>query len=156
MDDEGTRRGRKAAMKGISPTICSLFVAALAGAAKAQSVKPPFPVSLHANRWLGTNPNPYRARIDGESATYTRLVFEMRHRKAPNVSISFVVPGVLADFKTVHTNLVLTFKNPGPATGAYSEVEGKVRQIFKCNSRLGADSAPVDTPYGGVLVCYQG
>jgi hypothetical protein len=135
-------------------TICCLFVVTLAAAVEDHPVKPPFRVSLHADCWLSPNPAGYSVTIDRASATHTRIVFEPKDGKTP--ATSFIVPGVLAGFETLRSDLVLTFEDPGPTTRAYSEVDGKVRQIFECASRFGATSVPIWTTYGGALVCYQG
>jgi hypothetical protein len=92
--------------------------------------------------------------VDRISATHTQIVFSLRQGNKP--ATSFVVPGVLAGFRYLGVDLVLTFENPGPTTRAYSEVDGKVRQIFECASRFGAGAVPIATMYGGALVCYQG
>ena len=135
-------------------TLCCIFVAFLAAAAEDRAVRPPFPVSLHADCWLSQNAAGYSVAIDRASATHTRIVF--RPKDGIALATSFVVPGVLAQFQTHRNDLLLTFENPGPTTRAYSEVDGKVRQIFECTSRFGAEAVPIWTEYGGALVCLQG
>ena len=141
-------------MRRLVVTVCCLFVAALLMAGQDQPVKPPFRASLHADCWLGPGPTRFSVAIDRASATHTRIVFEPEGRTVP--ATSFMVPGVLDGFETLHDDLVLTFENPGPTTRAYSEVDGKVQQIFECTSRFGGQVLPIDTGYGGALVCFQG
>jgi len=131
--------------------LLSLWVAATA---EDRSLKAPFRASLHADCALGQNPDLFWVTVDRASATHTQIQFKPQGRDGP--ATAFVVPGVVAGFEYLGTDLVLTFENPGLTTRAFSEVDGKVRQIFECASRFGAGAVPIATMYGGALVCYQG
>lgn len=132
---------------------CWLLMLCLAASAQDRPVKPPFRASLHADCALGPSPTGFWVRVDRVSATHTRIVFKSQDAKKP--AATFVVPGILVAFQYMRNDLVLNFE-PGPTTRAYSEIGGKVRQIFECTSRFGAESVPIETMYGATLVCFQG
>ncbi len=136
--------------------VCCLFTVTFALAAEDHAVKLPFRASLHADCSLGRDPDRFWVTVDRASAAHTRITFNPERPSKTTPSFVFVVPGVLAGFGTLGTDLELSFDNPGPITRVYSEVDGKVQQIFECTSRFGAEDVPIGTVYGGALVCPQG
>jgi hypothetical protein len=131
---------------------CCLFLACLAAAEELHPVSPR--ASLHADCDLGPNADHFWVTVDRTSETETQIVFSPRGGRGG--ATSFVVHGVLAGFESLATDLVLHFESPGPTTRAYSEVNGKIVQLFECTSRFGAEAVPIGTKYGRALVCYQG
>jgi len=118
---------------------------------------PPFRASLHADCDLGVEANHWFAAVDRISATHTRLVFTSVDGKKP--ASVFTVPGVLENFEEVNTALVLTFGDPGPTTRAFTEVKGRIQQVFECTSRFGALAFPLvegKQTHRHCLACLQG
>jgi hypothetical protein len=149
-------KDRSIQMKKGSVVGLTLLLLCLAAVGADRPVKPPFRVSLHADCTLGANADNWWVTVDRISATHTRIVFKPVDARKPVGD--FTVPGILVEFQQIDTALVLTF-NPGPTTRAFTDVNGKVQQVFECSSRFGAVAFPLLGARAAprhCLVCLQG
>ncbi len=73
----------------------------------------------------------------------------------PTHTFTFHLDGVLAGFKNTETDLLLILDYPGPRTLVFSEVNGRVRQIFECISRFGTEALAIP-PDRDAMVCFEG